>query len=103
MLIFTPRRPRFDAPFVGFCLLAAAVAAVWVGAVRNPMVALAPFPFALTIGFARRYGSAVAGLLPAISIVLDGVLVSMDRQTPIRLSTVIVVLLMWLTLAGNAR
>lgn len=90
-----------EARLVGLCLVAAAIVAVWIGAVKDPIVALAPLPFALTIGLTRRYGSVVAGLLPAVSIVLDGVLVSMDRQTPVRLSTVLVVLLIWLTFASN--
>lgn len=103
MLIFTPRRPRLGAPFVGCCLLAAAFAAVWTGAVSDPMIALVPFPFALVVGLTRRYGPVVAGLLPAISIVLDGVLVSMNRQTPIRISTVIVLLLIWSTVVSTTR
>ncbi len=96
-----PRRVRFDAPLAVVVLLAIALFAVWTRRTVNPAIAFAPLPIAAGISLVRRSPAIWAAGLPAVVVLADGYLVHINRQTPFRISTAIVAVLLWTVLTGR--
>lgn len=71
----------------------AALAAFGLNLATRPVLAALPVAAYLTFRAVQRFPVQAAGALPAISIVGDGLLVHFKMQTPLRLSTVVVALL----------
>ena len=97
------RVPRLDQWLAVSLLLVAALVVVRYGGELRPIIAFLPLPAAVAVAAIRKSPPAAAAALPLICIVVDGLLVHVHRQTPVRLSTLVVVVLLWTHLASRAR
>ena len=97
------RLPRLDQSLAVLLLIVAAVALVYFGADMRPAVAFLPLPAAVVVAAIRKAPHVAAAALPLISIGVDGLLVYFDRQTPVRISTVVLAVLLWTHLSSRSR
>ena len=83
---------RSDAPALGLLFLAAAALLV-LGPELQMLVALGPVAFIVLAAIVRKYPNIFAGFLPFISIMGDGLLFHIHKEPPIRLSTIVLLIL----------
>ena len=99
----TYRLPRLDQSLAVSILLVVAFTLVYFGGDLRPVVALLPLPAAIGVAAIRKAPPVAAAALPLISIGADGLLVHLNHQTPIRLSTVVLAVLLWTHLSSRSR